>query len=53
LDAVKGAGKGRRALSLTPAQIEQMTAEHDKIEDMIKALDYKGRVIAKKSKVAA
>ena len=36
-------GKGRRPLSLTPAQIEQMTAEHDEIEDMIGALEEKVR----------
>ena len=28
-DAVKGAGKGRWALSFAPAHIEQMTVEHD------------------------
>jgi len=42
-NAINGTGKGaRRALSLTPAQIEQMTAEHDEIDDMIDALEEKG-----------
>ncbi|KAL7578844.1 hypothetical protein ACA910_016064 [Epithemia clementina (nom. ined.)] len=35
-------GGGTRALSMTPAQIEQMMAEHDEIEDMISALEAKG-----------
>ena len=33
---------GRPALNLTPAQVEQLTAEHDDIEDMIVALEEKG-----------
>ena len=45
-DVINGTGslsQGKaRPLSLTPAQIEQMTAEHDEIEDMIGALEAKG-----------
>ena len=33
--------KGLPALSLTPAQIEQLSAEHDDVEDMIAALEAK------------
>lgn len=33
----------RRQLCLTPAQIEQMTAEYDEIEEMINALEEKAR----------
>ncbi|CAB9527031.1 Mitochondrial chaperone BCS1 [Seminavis robusta] len=44
--AVKGDGTSKRpALSLTPAQVEQLTAEHDDIEDMIAALEEKGKPI--------
>ena len=40
--AVQGDAKlGRPALKLTPAQVEQLTAEHDEIEDMISALEEK------------
>lgn len=42
-DAVQGDGTPRRpALSLTPAQVEQLTAEYDDIEDMIAVLETKG-----------
>jgi SpoVK/Ycf46/Vps4 family AAA+-type ATPase len=34
------------ALNLTPAQVEQLTAEHDEIEDMITALEEKGSPLA-------
>ena len=34
--------KCRPALSLTPAQIEQLSAEHDDVEDMVAALEAKG-----------
>ena len=34
---------GRQPLSLTPAQIEQVTAEYDEIEDMIQALEAQSR----------
>lgn len=33
----------RPALNLTPAQVEQLAAEHDDMEDMIRALEEKGR----------
>ena len=33
----------RPALQLTPAQIEQLAAEHDELEDMIAALEAKGQ----------
>ena len=36
-------GRQRQPLSLTPAQIEQMTAEYDEIEDMIQALEAQSR----------
>lgn len=32
----------RPQLKLTPAQVEQMTAEHDDVEDMLEALEIKG-----------
>ena len=52
-DAINGKGPRRRPLSLTPAQIEQMTAEYDEIEDMIQALEDKGKVALKgKQRVA-
>ena len=41
--AVRGDGVGRSSLSLTPAQVEQLTAEHDDVNDMISALERKGR----------
>jgi mitochondrial chaperone BCS1 len=41
--AVLGDGAGRSALSLTPAQIEQITAEQDDVESMIDALEKKGQ----------
>lgn len=41
--AIKGdALTNRPALNMTPAQIEQFTAEHDDINDMIAALEKKG-----------
>lgn len=40
--AMKGGTAGKAQLNMTPAQIEQMTAEHDDIEDMIQALEQKG-----------
>eukprot|EP00545_Synedropsis_sp_CCMP1620_P006739 CAMPEP_0119015602 /NCGR_PEP_ID=MMETSP1176-20130426/11280_1 /TAXON_ID=265551 /ORGANISM="Synedropsis recta cf, Strain CCMP1620" /LENGTH=750 /DNA_ID=CAMNT_0006968909 /DNA_START=57 /DNA_END=2309 /DNA_ORIENTATION=+ len=44
VDAVQGNPKdGTSQLNLTPAQVEQFTAEHDEIEDMIAALEQKGR----------
>jgi hypothetical protein len=43
-DAVRGNPKdGTSQLNLTPAQVEQFTAEHDEIEEMIDALEQKGR----------
>jgi len=35
--------QGFPALNMTPAQIEQLCAEHDQVEDLIKALESKGR----------
>jgi len=44
--AVKGDGTSTRpALRLTPAQVEQLTAEYDDIEGMIGALEEKGKPI--------
>ena len=40
---VKLAIEGPPRLNLTPAQIEQFTAEHDEIDDMIAALEEKSR----------
>merc|ERR1712038_682793 len=41
--AIKGnTDSNRPALNLTPAQVEQLTAEHDDIDDMINALEKKG-----------
>jgi SpoVK/Ycf46/Vps4 family AAA+-type ATPase len=37
-------------LCLTPAQIEQMTAEHEDVEDMIIALEKKGQSLVPRSK---
>ena len=34
---------GRPQLNLTPAQVEQLAAEHDELDDMIAALEEKGR----------
>lgn len=43
-DAVSGDGTPQRpSLKLTPAQVEQLTAEHDDIEGMIAALEAKGK----------
>jgi chaperone BCS1 len=33
----------RPQLNITPAQVEQLAAEHDELEDMIRALEEKGR----------
>lgn len=41
-NAING-GHGLPHLNLTPAQIEQLTAEHDSIDDMIVALEAKGK----------
>ena len=35
--------EGKPRLNLTPAQVEQLTAEHDEVDDMITALEKKGR----------
>ena len=44
--AVDGDGSSNRpALSLTPAQVEQLTAEYDDIQEMITALEAKGNPI--------
>jgi mitochondrial chaperone BCS1 len=44
VDAVTGIPQlGCRQLNLTPAQVEQLTAEHDDIEDMIEVLEEKSR----------
>ena len=44
MDAVAGIPQeGTRQLNLTPAQVEQLTAEHDDIEDMIEVLESKSR----------
>lgn len=37
------AREGKPRLDLTPAQVEQLTAEHDEVDEMIKALEKKGR----------
>jgi hypothetical protein len=34
--------KGKPHLNLTPAQVEQLTAEHEEIDDMLTALEKKG-----------
>merc|ERR1712070_427458 len=41
--ALSGDGTDRPRVKMTPAQIEQMTAEYDEIDDMITALELKGR----------
>lgn len=42
-DAVCGNDqKGQPALNLTPAQIEQLSAEHDEVEDMLVAIETMG-----------
>jgi chaperone BCS1 len=47
-------GTTRARLNLTPAQVEQLTAEHDDIEEMICALEDKGRsVVPASSKLGA
>lgn len=43
----------RSRLCLTPAQVEQMAAEHDDIEDMIVALERKGSSLVPRSKFGA
>ena len=35
--------EGKPRLHLTPAQVEQLTAEHEELDDMITALEKKGR----------
>jgi len=41
--AIKGdTTTNRPALNMTPAQVEQLTAEHDEIDDMINAFEKKG-----------
>jgi hypothetical protein len=43
-DAIHGnQAMNRPELNLTPAQVEQIAAEHDDLEDMIRALEVKGR----------
>merc|ERR1712029_986402 len=42
--AIEGDSTGRPKLNLSPAQIEQIAAEHDEIDGMIKALEEKGLV---------
>jgi chaperone BCS1 len=39
--AITGDGFNHPQVRMTPAQVEQMTAEHDEIEDMIQALEAK------------
>mmetsp|Transcript_3368 Transcript_3368/g.7042 ORF Transcript_3368/g.7042 Transcript_3368/m.7042 type:complete len:347 (-) Transcript_3368:188-1228(-) len=46
--AMNGGNTGCRSVSLTPAQIEQMTAEYDDIKDMLEALEMKGRSVGSK-----
>lgn len=50
---IQGDGTAQRpALNLTPAQVEQLTAEHDDIEDMITALEAKGKPIIVETGIA-
>jgi chaperone BCS1 len=40
--AVNGNGSAKSQLNLTPAQVEQLAAEHDDLDDMIGALEHMG-----------
>mmetsp|Transcript_2061 Transcript_2061/g.2780 ORF Transcript_2061/g.2780 Transcript_2061/m.2780 type:complete len:129 (-) Transcript_2061:20-406(-) len=40
---------GRPKLDLTPAQVEQLTAEHEELEDMITALEAKVGIVRSKT----
>ena len=43
VDAIVGnAERGLPKLNMTPAQVEQLAAEHDDLEAMLRALEYKG-----------
>eukprot|EP00978_Attheya_sp_CCMP212_P001551 scaffold3165_cov48-Attheya_sp.AAC.6 len=47
MDASQGIrGEGRPGVNLTPAQVEQLAAEHDDIEEMVCALEEKSKSIA-------
>jgi hypothetical protein len=39
------AGEGKPRLDLTPAQVEQLTAEHEEVDEMIHALERKGQPV--------
>jgi hypothetical protein len=41
--AVNGNGSAQSQLNLTPAQVEQLAAEHDDLDDMIGTLEQMGR----------
>jgi chaperone BCS1 len=41
--AVNGNGNAKSQLNLTPAQVEQLAAEHDDLDDMIGTLEQMGR----------
>jgi chaperone BCS1 len=46
-NVVKGnRGEGRPGVNLTPAQVEQLAAEHDGIDEMVRALEEKSKSIA-------
>merc|ERR1712039_1162291 len=38
-------GKGIPALSMTPAQIEQLAAEHDEVDSLLSALETKAGIV--------
>ena len=48
-----GALLGRPRLNLTPAQVEQITAEHDGIKEMIKALEEKAAPLVPQQQASA
>jgi hypothetical protein len=39
------AREGKPRLDLTPAQVEQLTAEHEEVDDMIRVLERKGQPV--------
>jgi hypothetical protein len=39
------AREGKPRLDLTPAQVEQLTAEHEEVDEMIRALESKGHPV--------
>ena len=43
IDSAILARGGKPRLNLTPAQVEQLTAEHEEVDEMITALEKKGR----------